>query len=277
MGGKGCCFNCIKYTLAVFNFIVLAIGGAVLGLGIYVLVSKYGADKLQGIIGSEDLYKAGVGLLIAGGSVTIIISFLGCCGACMENRVMLGIYFAVMLILTLFFIVVVIIGFVFYERLKTTIKDEAETVLVNKYGRDKKVTESWDLLQEDLQCCGMTGNLNSNKSWAIYKLQTEWFKFQPPSGYTGRNKMDFVPKSCCNLSVSLPYDDCLNYPPIPVGTSAPTYIWTEGCYDKLFNYIKQNGAIIGGIAAAALGVMLIGTIFSIVLCAWIGRSKDFAV
>jgi hypothetical protein len=62
----------------------------VLGLGIYAKVTDYGVDKLSAILGSEKLYNAGVNLLIAGGCVTIVISFLGCLGAFIENRVMLG-------------------------------------------------------------------------------------------------------------------------------------------------------------------------------------------
>jgi len=65
------------------------IGGAVLGLGIYTLVTDFGVSQMTAILGS-DLYKAGVYLLIAGGSVTVVISFLGCCGAAMESRCLLG-------------------------------------------------------------------------------------------------------------------------------------------------------------------------------------------
>ena len=33
-----------------------------------------------------------------------------------------------------------------------------------------------------LKCCGMTGGLTSNTSWAIYKLQSKWFKDQTGPG-----------------------------------------------------------------------------------------------
>ena len=33
-----------------------------------------------------------------------------------------------------------------------------------------------------LKCCGMTGDVTSNTSWAIYKLESNWFKDQTGSG-----------------------------------------------------------------------------------------------
>lgn len=280
--GRGCCFSFMKYTLAVFNFIVLGIGAAVLALGIYVLASKYGADKLQAIMGTEELYKAGVGLLIAAGCVTILIAFLGCCGACLENRVMLGIYFAIMLFLTCFFIVIVIIGFVFYQRVEGTIKTEAEKILASKYGKETAITDAWNRIQQELHCCGMTGDVYSNKSWAIYKLQSDWYQLQP-----NNQTRDYVPDSCCNQTVTDYKTVCQakltkDRPPsmdTPVTASTPVNaaLYTRGCYDIMVSTITENGAIIGGIAAAALGVMIIGTIFSIALCCWIGRSKNLAV
>ena len=61
-----------------------------LGLGIYMVLTDVDVTKVTAILGS-DLYKAGVYLLLAGGSVTILVSFCGCLGACIENRCLLGV------------------------------------------------------------------------------------------------------------------------------------------------------------------------------------------
>ncbi|KAK7101195.1 tetraspanin-18-like [Littorina saxatilis] len=261
-------YKCMKYTLVAFNTLVLGIGAAVLALGIYTAVTDYGAKEISSVI-SSDLYKAGSYLLIAVGSATIIIAFLGCAGAAMENRCLLGVYFAIMLLLTIFFLAITIIGFVFRNNLAGHIGRGVEDSLMKSYGKDKDFTDSWDQLQRKLKCCGFEGNVYSNTSWAIFR-QTDWFKNQ-----TGDRQ--FVPFSCCPKDANL--DLCTNTdgripkagPPATNQTATNDLLFKEGCYEKLQDYIDQNAAIIGGIALAALFIMIIGTIFSICLCVQIGR------
>lgn len=268
------CYKCMKYTLVAFNLIVLIIGGAVLGLGIFTLVTDYGAREMTSIVGS-DLYKAGVYLLIAGGSVTILVSFFGCCGAAMESRCLLGLYFGVMLVLTIFFIAICIIGFVFRDNITGHLQREAETTLINKYGSDTDVTERWDKIQTELKCCGMSGGEKSITSWAIYKLNTTWFINQ--NSVLGKQ---YVPFSCCdpksNLEECVGRQDNVNKPPKegPPITSTMREnkaLYTKGCYDELDDLLERNALIIGGIALAALFIMVMGVVFSICLCVQIGK------
>ncbi|XP_076463124.1 CD82 antigen-like [Babylonia areolata] len=267
------CYKCMKYTLVAFNLIVLFIGGTVLGLGIFTLVTEYGVAEMTSILGS-DLYKAGTYLLIAGGCITVLISFFGCCGAMMESRCLLGLYFGVMLVLTIFFIAVCIIGFVFRKNITGHLQREVETNLIYKYGTDIGVTEHWDRVQRELKCCGVSGDKSSNTSWAIYKQQSHWFRDQ-----TGTSKMQ-VPFSCCkpdsNLEMCVGRENNDNRPPKegpPLNdTMEPNdALYKEGCYDKLDDFLDRNALVIGGVALAALFVMALGVIFSICLCVQIGR------
>ncbi|KAL8600754.1 hypothetical protein ACOMHN_055949 [Nucella lapillus] len=267
------CYKCMKYTLVAFNFLVLVIGGAVLGLGIYTLVTDYGVTQMTAILGS-DLFKAGVYLLIAGGAVTVLVAFFGCCGAAMESRCLLGLYFAVMMVLTIFFIAVCIIGFVFKNNITGHLQREAESTLLNKYGSDNDVTERWDKVQKELECCGMTGDAYSNTSWAIYKLKTNWFQLQ------GSQQDRYVPTSCCKPNSNK--EECVGRlnadnkppkfgPPINANMTENDGLYTKGCYDSLDDLLETNALIIGGIALAALFIMLLGVIFSICLCVQIGN------
>ena len=64
-------------------------GAGILGLGIYVLGSDYGAKELSSILGN-DLYQVAAYVLIGTGALLVILSICGCCGAHRESKCMLG-------------------------------------------------------------------------------------------------------------------------------------------------------------------------------------------
>ena len=66
------------------------LGGCALGLGIWTLVSDYGADEMKSLTGS-DMYKMSCIAVIVGGAIIFVVSFMGCCGAWSENRCLLGV------------------------------------------------------------------------------------------------------------------------------------------------------------------------------------------
>ncbi|PVD23324.1 hypothetical protein C0Q70_16592 [Pomacea canaliculata] len=202
------CPKCMKITLVIFNVLVLLVGGVVLGLGIYAHVTDF-ITGLSAVVGS-DLFRAGSILIIVAGALMVVISFLGCCGAWQENRIMLGM----------------------------------------------------------LECCGVKGDQNSETSWAIYKIKTEWFK----NNSTGQ----YVPNSCCSptsnkgrctgvvlgMTLGPPRDG----PPITAFMDENDDLYKTGCYDKFWNFIETHALIVGGVAIAAIIVMVIALIFSICVC-----------
>ena len=73
-------------------------GAGLLGLGIYILGSDYGATQLSEILGN-DLYQIAAYALIVSGATLIVISLCGCCGALRESRIMLGCVCSVVIII----------------------------------------------------------------------------------------------------------------------------------------------------------------------------------
>ena len=79
-----------------------------LGFSIYALIDgktvsqlvEEGASEMGESI-SVDIYKTSAIVLIVASSITIIISFLGCCGAWKENRILLFFYFVTLLVMFL--------------------------------------------------------------------------------------------------------------------------------------------------------------------------------
>ncbi|XP_041358502.1 CD151 antigen-like [Gigantopelta aegis] len=271
--------SCMKYMLIIFNVLLFLVGGAVIGVGVYTLLTEFGAQEMSVLLGDE-LYVAGVYTLIVGGVVVIIIAFLGCCGAFIENKCILGFYGVLMLLTLICFIAVCILGFVFRGQIKVQLKKEAETTLIYKYGVDLesslnvRVTKAWDDAQVKLKCCGVTGDVNSTRSWAVYKLNSTWF-----SESTAANK-SYVPESCCKPNRDIAVCTGLAAidgapvlgPPINSSMSANDNLYTDGCYDKTVDHLDKYAMIIGYIGVATIIVMVLGLIFAFCLCRQLNAS-----
>ncbi|XP_031671113.1 tetraspanin-8 isoform X2 [Oncorhynchus kisutch] len=74
--------KCIKYLLFLFNLLFWISGCIILGVSIYLKVSKNGNVIMDEAVPFVDL-------LIAVGVIIMVLGFLGCCGAIKENRCML--------------------------------------------------------------------------------------------------------------------------------------------------------------------------------------------
>lgn len=266
------CQQFLKYANLLFTFIIFIAGAGILGLGIYIIGSDYGARQLSEILGN-DLYQIAAYVLIASGSVLIVISMCGCCGTLRESKFMLGCFIFAISVLVLALITAAIIVFVFRQKMEGDVIHSMEDVLMKKYGVDldkssdnRMVTDFWNWLQRELQCCGVTGGLNTTTSWAIYR-HSEWYK-----GFeTGK---PYVPESCCKADGDI--NLCTGItdfsgppsvgPPLSANAETNTELYTVGCYDELVQYIQNHAVIIGVCSIATVVIMLFGLFFSVYLC-----------
>lgn len=65
------------------------VGCAALGIGIWLLVTDFGARKVTPIVGNQ-LYEVTTYLLIAGGGAVALLAFCGCCGTIREDKCVLS-------------------------------------------------------------------------------------------------------------------------------------------------------------------------------------------
>ncbi|XP_060587433.1 CD151 antigen-like isoform X2 [Ruditapes philippinarum] len=279
MSGKGRgdkmttgCHQFLKYANILFTFIIFIAGAGILGLGIYILGSDYGAKQMSEILGN-DLYQIAAYVLIVAGSVLVLISMCGCCGSLRESKFMLGCFIFAISVLVLVLITAAIIVFVFRQKMEGDVIHSMEDILIEKYGVDleknsdnRMITDFWNWLQRELQCCGVTGGLNSTTSWAIYR-HAEWYK-----GFeTGK---PYVPQSCCKVDGDI--NLCTGItdfngppsltPPLLGNFDTNSELYTVGCYDELVHYIQSHAIIIGVCSIATVVVMLFGLFFSVYLC-----------
>lgn len=139
--------KCLKYLLFFFNLLFWISGCIILGVSIYLKVSK---DK--NVITNESL--PGIDLMIAIGVIIMALGFLGCCGAIRENRCMLLLFFISLLLIFILLVAAGVLGVVGAKNVKDWFKERMNTFLpLSKQPQD--VIDDLNKLQETLKCCGL--------------------------------------------------------------------------------------------------------------------------
>ncbi|XP_071099338.1 tetraspanin-8-like [Haliotis cracherodii] len=81
----GLCHTRVKYLLLAFNFLLWLHGMAIVGFGIWILVSIFDPDVRYTEIKDDEVLKIVGGTLIAGGFAIVIVGIIGCHGTIKEN------------------------------------------------------------------------------------------------------------------------------------------------------------------------------------------------
>ncbi|XP_069575309.1 tetraspanin-8-like [Brachyistius frenatus] len=139
--------NCIKYLLFFFNLLFWVSGCIILGVSIYLKVSKDG-NKLT----NESL--PGVDLMIAIGVIIMVLGFLGCCGAIRENRCMLLLFFISLFLIFILLVAAGILGAVSESTVNDWVKERMEKFLPLSE-QPQQVKDDLENLQRELKCCGL--------------------------------------------------------------------------------------------------------------------------
>jgi len=237
--------KCIKYLMFAFNLLFVITGIALIASAavIQIFYAKYLDFLGQGF--SAPL------IFICAGCVIFLVSFFGCCGAAKESNVMLIIFGFLLTILLLVEIGSAIAGYIFLGKVRETVEPLMVKTL-NGYGIDdnKGITETWDFVQHESHCCGISGYMDwQNSTWAKDKLSGS------------------VPDSCCKVYSA-------NCGEIVADTSINPAIYTEGCLPKFVHYVQSNGSTFAGVALGLSLVQILGIIFSCLLAKGIRGSYE---
>ncbi|KAK3602035.1 hypothetical protein CHS0354_015026 [Potamilus streckersoni] len=262
--------KCLRYGTIIFTVIIFLAGAGLLGLGIYSLASEYGAKQFSEVLGTQ-LYLVSSYVLLVSGVCLILMSFCGGCGAIRNSRCLLGIFIFFVSVMVIALIVAAIIVFVFRDRMSNTVINSMEDILLQQYGEadtqdNKVVTNMWDLMQRELHCCGVTGDMNSTTSWALYRY-SKWYK-KHESG------KPYVPQSCCkpdgSTNICTGIEDFngppSKKPPVDNTMQINPHLYTRGCYDEIVHYIQDHAVLIGACAIIVVVALLFGLGFSVFFC-----------
>ncbi|GFS11242.1 tetraspanin [Elysia marginata] len=275
------CVTCLRGMLHCYNVFILIVGCAALGVGIWLLVTDFGARKVTPIVGNQ-LYEVTTYLLMAGGGAVALLAFCGCCGTIREDKCVLSFYGTTLAIVLIVLGASCGLAIFFRTEVESNIQLRMRNTLTKHYGveltrnsQNRRITEAWDAMQRQLKCCGVAGNVTGSDSFQMYK-SIRWSKFK-------KNQHRVVPESCCapgDIKICTGEEE-FHGPPIYFNAYTPDlkktnpYLYTDGCYDGLLKYLKTYSTVVAGVSAIVPLFLIFGIVISFCLCARVtGYSTD---
>ncbi|XP_005102916.1 tetraspanin-6 [Aplysia californica] len=288
--------NCFKILLYIFNIVFIAVGLTLIGIGIWTAVTKVYVSFVIG----DTLFSAASYMLIGVGVVLITVCIIGICGLMKADTRWLLIYFGFLIFCFIILLTAAILAIVFRSEVENVMADNMRKSLVKSYAKDKEITDAWDQLQKDLQCCAISrtpitstsgmqfqyvddtypiqAEIEYQDSWPIYK-RTEFYRRQLNVGPQQRK---YVPVSCCvydnTLEDFLNKDVCQYFPNGPPYNYelmlTNRYVNYEGCYEKAKALVLNQSDIIVAIGFVFGFIMIAGMVLTFLLVRWMTTEAD---
>ncbi|XP_040570131.1 CD9 antigen isoform X2 [Lepeophtheirus salmonis] len=270
------CFGCLKFLVFVANFLFWCLGLGVMAVSLWLL---FDAKLYLQSLGSHRVdYFIGTYIILGVGAVITLVGFLGCCGAWKESPWMLGTFFVFLV-----FILVAEFGaciLVYFKEApyQGVIENSVKATVMKKYHQNSTATtQTFDLIQQGLECCGAEGP----SDWSISIFNGYIENNAPeigiprslgdPRDKLGRNFN--LPQSCC---VDIKSNDCLT------AITGADYkalraedVFTEGCSNKMVSFVEEHVIYLLAMVAGVLVIQVVGMIFSLCLCCALKRIEDF--
>ncbi|XP_063226978.1 uncharacterized protein LOC134533387 [Bacillus rossius redtenbacheri] len=187
----------------------------------------------------DDKFSAPPVLLIVVGALVFVVAFYGCCGAVRESSCMVTTFSVLLMTLLLVGIAVATVALVFRDKVEDILTAEFQSAVHNYTHNSAAV----DAIQENLHCCGSVG----------------------PADYA---TLPAVPRSCCVTQGAANCSDLHD----------EKQVFQAGCVQQMKSFIKDFGTIIGALAAAVSGIMVVGIISGFCLASSFRRkARGFAL
>lgn len=225
---------CMKSLLMVFNFVFWISGIAILAIGIWMEVKLYKYMELSSEFSGTAPY-----VLIGTGALIIVIGSLACCCTVKGQSVLLYVYGGFLAIVFVLELGAGISIFAYRTKLLEGFdKGLNQTMLMYHSKPQDQAVADFDTLQTTLHCCG-----NHQAS--------DWLYLNPSIP---------IPQSCCIRD-----ENC--------DTGNNDEIYTQGCYDKIINFLDANIGLVAGTAVGIAFFPLVGVILSCCLAKVINKAK----
>ncbi|KAM8908638.1 tetraspanin-33 isoform 2-T2 [Spinachia spinachia] len=245
----------VKYLVFLFNFIFWIISLVMVAIGVYARLMKHAEAALACLAVDPAVMLMIVGFLM------FIITFCGCVGSLRENICLLQTFCICLTVVFLLQLTAGILGFVFADKARDRVTGMINNAIVH-YREDIDLQNLIDFGQKEFGCCG--GVTYTDWSQNLY--------FNCTQGNPSRERCS-VPFSCCILSADKVVINTM------CGTGmqhlqyveAGDHIYTNGCIDKLVNWIHTNMFLLGGVALGLAIPQLVGILLSQIL---INQIKD---
>jgi len=221
-----------KLFLSILTVIFWACAAGLLfvGISVYREFSEYAAI-------TEYMYTLlPATVIIAVAIFLFIVGLLGCIGAFKEQKVLLGVYFSVLMVVLVAAAVGGVLGYVYRQKVETGLLKGLDKALVEYGDANNTVwTSEIDYMQSELHCCGV----NASSDW----IGTPW---------NLQDHTKFFPASCCMV------ENCTQ-------TDAATEAYPHGCYTFAKKQLTDHLGLVATVCAAFALVLLVGMICSCIL------------
>ncbi|XP_045062094.1 tetraspanin-4 isoform X1 [Coregonus clupeaformis] len=222
------CMRGLRYGMVFFNLLFWLGGCGILGVGVWLSVTQGNFATLSSSLPS----LSAANLLIAVGTIIMVIGCLGCVGAVKESRPVLLSFFILLLLIFFLEILSIMLFFVYQDQIDHHAQRDLKRGL-QLFGTEGNVglTNAWMIIQTDFRCCGVTNH-------------TDWFEVYNASR---------VPDSCC-LEYS---DNC--------GLENPGTWWTAPCYERVKDWLQENLVALWLFALCTALTQILGLVFSMTM------------
>ncbi|XP_071386750.1 tetraspanin-33 [Centroberyx affinis] len=245
----------VKYLLFIFNLIFWLIALVMVSIGVYARMTKHAEAALACLSVDPAMLLMIVGVLM------FLLTFCGCVGSLRENICLLQTFCICLTVIFILQLTAGILGFVFSDKARDKVSEIINNAIVH-YRDDIDLQNLIDFGQKEFNCCG--GVTYTDWSHNMY------FNCTPDNPSRERCS---VPFSCCLI----PKDEavintmCGQSMQEKEYLKAGAFIHTNGCIDKLVNWIHSNLFLLGGIALGLAIPQLVGILLSQIL---INQIKD---
>lgn len=258
--------NCTRIIFIVLNCLFLLLGGAITGVGSWLIY--LGEQNDYSVITGHTLVS-GAALLVAAGSITLLISGVGIVGACGMWRPLLFIYILLVIFVALIEIAAGIAGLILRDEVASKVKDRMYTAVEdyrassNSRGYRSDVNNVVNYVQKTFECCGVNSSV-------------DWFIVNPNVTEVEGNR---PPRTCqCNLGQQ---SHCaqFNLTYIPPGSQEERNVvyqaWNRGCLTYVRDNLETVALSMGVVGFVVAAVELLGVALAIGLFVCIAKRSNY--
>ncbi|XP_030211199.1 tetraspanin-33 [Gadus morhua] len=248
----------VKYTLFLFNMIFWVIALVMVAIGVYARVSKH-AEAARASLSVDPAV-----LLMVVGVLMFLITFCGCVGSLRENICLLQIFCVFLILIFLLQLAAGILGFIFSDKARAKVTELINDAVIH-YRDDLDLQNLIDYGQREFGCCGGTAFTD----WQ----HNMYFNCTPENRSRERCS---VPYSCCLISKDEAVINtmCGSGLQLQNFLEAAELIYTNGCIDKLVDWIHSNLFLLGGVALGLAIPQLVGIMLSQIMINQIREQID---
>ncbi|CAG5121527.1 unnamed protein product [Candidula unifasciata] len=225
------CTNLAKCLLMFTGVCYLISAGGLSYVGIWAFSTYDHFDEIADA--TITLFPASIILGVS--AFMCIIGILAFVAAFRSNKILLSVFFCLILLVFVGEVVASILGLVYRNQVEDVLEDDLINA-VNKYNLTA-YKEQMDFLQQKFACCGV-------------HRASDWEN----SEYWKMNHTDTVPTSCCNVT----FVTCN-------ATLNSDTIYQEGCLDKLNSEFSQNLIYLTGTAIFLVVVQFLALLSTCIL------------